>query len=133
MPSTYEEGGSTEMLEMALARIRQLSVHEVGHTLGVGHNYASNVNERSSVMDYPAPLVKITEDGSLDLSEAYATGVGEWDKVCIAYGYQDFPDGVDEEQELRRILDDAFKCGLLYAPTQDSGPGSAHPPSVPLG
>ncbi|MDH5792391.1 MAG: DUF5117 domain-containing protein, partial [Candidatus Bathyarchaeota archaeon] len=74
----YEEGGSSEMLGMALARIRQLSVHEVGHTLGLGHNYASNVNDRASVMDYPAPLVKIAEDGTLDLSEAYAEGVGEW-------------------------------------------------------
>ena len=67
----YEEGGASEMMEMAMARIRQLSVHEVGHTLGLGHNYASHVNGRSSVMDYPAPLVKIGEDGALDLTEAY--------------------------------------------------------------
>jgi hypothetical protein len=127
----YEEGGSSEMLEMALARIRQLSVHEVGHTLGLVHNYASNVNDRSSVMDYPAPLVKIAEDGTLDLSEAYAEGIGEWDKVCIAYGYQDFPEGVDEEAELKKTLDDAFERGLLYAPTQDSGPGGAHPRCAP--
>ena len=122
----YEEGDETsEMLEMALARIRQLSVHEVGHTLGLGHNYGSNINDRASVMDYPAMLVKIGEDGSLDLSDAYATGVGEWDRVCIAYGYQDFPEGVDEEAELRRILDDAFEKGLIYAPGRDAGVGSA--------
>jgi len=127
----YDEGGSSGMLEMALARIRQLSVHEVGHTLGLGHNYASNVNDRASVMDYPAPLVKIADDGSLDLSDAYVRGVGEWDKVCIDYGYQDFPDGADEGEEIKRILDDAFSRGLLYAPSQDSGPGSAHPLCAP--
>jgi hypothetical protein len=129
----YEEGKavSPEALEMALARIRQLSVHEVGHTLGMGHNYASNVNDRASVMDYPAPLVKIREDGSLDLSEAYAKGIGEWDKVSIAYGYQDFPDGVDEEKELKAILENAFSRGLLFIPGQDTGPGGAHPLAAP--
>jgi hypothetical protein len=121
----YDEGGVSEILEMALARIKQLSVHEVGHTLGLGHNYGSNVNDRASVMDYPGPLVKIAEDDILDLSEAYATGVGEWDKICIAYGYQDFPDEIDMEAKLRNILDDAFKRGLIYAPGRDAGVGSA--------
>lgn len=69
-----------------MARIRQLSVHEVGHTIGLGHNYASNLNGRSSVMDYPAMWVK-ERDGELDLSEAYEVGVGEWDIVSINYGY----------------------------------------------
>lgn len=125
----YIEGEETssEMLEMALSRIRQLSCHEVGHTLGLGHNYASNVNDRASVMDYPGPLVEIKENGSLDLSNAYATGIGEWDKVSIAYGYQDFPDGVDEERELKAILDSAFSSGLLFASSQDARPGTAHP------
>jgi len=115
-------------VETALARIRQLSAHEIGHTLGVGHNYASNVNDRSSVMDYPFMRVKITPDGRLDLSEAYDTGIGEWDKVYIEYGYQDFPDGVDEKKALRAILDRAFDRGLLYLTNQDAAPaGGAHP------
>jgi hypothetical protein len=115
-------------VEMALARIRQLSAHEVGHTLGVGHNYASSVNDRASVMDYPHPRVKITDDGRLDLSDAYDVGIGAWDKVCVAYGYQDFPDGVDEEAELKAILDNAFSSGLLYLTNQDAAPaGGAHP------
>jgi len=125
----YEAGKevSPEKLEMALARIRQLSCHEVGHTLGMGHNYASSVNDRASVMDYPHPLIKIKKDGSLDLSAAYDTGIGEWDKVSIAYGYQDFPDGVDEEKELKAILDNAFSRGLIFLASQDAGPSSAHP------
>lgn len=128
--ANYGNEDSSKMLEMALARIRQLSVHEVGHTLGLGHNYASNINDRSSVMDYPAPLVKITKDGSLDLSDAYAIGVGEWDKVCIAYGYQDFPDEVDEERKLKSILSDAFNRGLIFGPGRDAGVGSASPLSA---
>ncbi len=127
----YQEGkeeiSSKEMVELALARIRQLSCHEVGHTLGLGHNYASSVNDRASVMDYPHPLVKIRRNGTLDLSDAYATGVGEWDKVSIAYGYQEFPDGVDEEEELKAILDNAFSKGLYFLASQDAGPSSAHP------
>ncbi|MCK4646624.1 MAG: zinc-dependent metalloprotease [Candidatus Aminicenantes bacterium] len=125
----YREGKkkSKEMLEMALARIRQLSCHEVGHTLGLGHNYASSVNDRASVMDYPHPLVKIKKDGSLDLSDAYDTGIGEWDKVSISYGYQDFPVGVDEEKELKAILNRAFSRGLYFLSGQDAGSDSAHP------
>jgi hypothetical protein len=125
----YQEGkeASKDMVELALARIRQLSCHEVGHTLGLGHNYASSVNDRASVMDYPHPLIKIKRDGTLDLSDAYDTGVGEWDKVSIAYGYQDFPDGVDEEKELKAILDNAFSRGLYFLAGQDAGPSSAHP------
>lgn len=125
----YEEGKGNDarMLDMALARIRQLSAHEVGHTLGLGHNYASSVNDRASVMDYPHPLIKINSDGTLDLSDAYDTGIGEWDKVSIAFGYQDFPEGVDEEKELKAILENAFKKGLYFLAGQDAGPGSAHP------
>jgi hypothetical protein len=78
-------------------------------------------------MDYPHPLVKITEDGSLDISDAYDTGIGEWDKVSIAYGYQDFPEGVDEEKELKAILNNAFSSGLYFLAGQDALPGSAHP------
>lgn len=125
----YEEGKkvSPEMKEMALARVRQLSCHEVGHTIGLGHNYASSVNDRASVMDYPHPLIKIKGDGTLDLSDAYDTGVGEWDKVSIDFGYQHFPDGVDEEKELMSILNKAFSRGLYFLAGQDAGPGSAHP------
>jgi hypothetical protein len=121
-------GETDVMKEMALARIRQLSCHEVGHTLGVGHNYASSVNDRASVMDYPHMRVKVDGSGKIDLSDAYDVGVGAWDKVYIHYGYQDFVDGVDETAALRKILDDAFESGLLYLTNQDASPaGGAHP------
>ncbi len=125
----FEEGAeeSPEMMEMALARIRQLSAHEIGHTLGIYHNFAASVNGRESVMDYPHPKVDI-KNGALDLSDAYDTGMGEWDKVTIAFGYQDFPDGVDEADALNEILENAHADGLKYISDNDARPqGGAHP------
>lgn len=129
--SPYEEemeyDENDPMLEMALARIRQLSAHEVGHTIGLAHNFAASTNSRASVMDYPAPKVNI-RNGELDLSEAYDTGIGEWDKVSVAYGYQDFPEGSNEEEGLNQILNDAFEDGLLFISDSDARPqGGAHP------
>ena len=125
----YEEGKDLDpqIRELALARIRQLSAHEIGHTLGMGHNYAASVNDRASVMDYPHPLIKINSDGTLDLSDAYDIGIGKWDIVSIDFGYQDFPEDVDEETELRAILDEAFSGGLYFLAGQDAGASSAHP------
>ena len=116
---------SPKLLEMVLARLRQLSAHEVGHTLGLQHNYAASPVSRASVMDYPAPRAKLGADGVPDLSDAYAKGIGEWDKVSIAYGYQDFPAGTDEQQSLDRTLSEAFARGLMYLTDQDARPASS--------
>ena len=116
---------SPKLLEMVLARLRQLSAHEVGHTLGLQHNYAASPVSRASVMDYPAPRAKLGADGVPDLSDAYAKGIGEWDKVSIAYGYQDFPVGTDEQQSLDRTLSEAFARGLMYLTDQDARPASS--------
>ncbi len=116
---------SPKLLEMVLARLRQLAAHEVGHTLGLNHNYAASPVGRASVMDYPAPRAKLGADGVPDLSDAYAKGIGEWDKVAIAYGYQDFPPGTDETQALDRTLSEAFARGLMYLTDQDARPASS--------
>src|SRR5205814_22033 len=123
----YEKGKpvSPKMLEMALARLRQLAAHEVGHTLGLEHNYSSSTVNRSSVMDYPPPYVKLGADGVPDLSDAYATGIGEWDKVAIAFGYQDFAPGTDEATALNKILGDAFARGLRFLTDQDARPAGS--------
>ena len=127
--SPFEEGAEQDprMMEMALNRIRQLSAHEIGHTLGIYHNFASSVNDRASVMDYPHPKVDIV-NGELSLEDAYDDGIGEWDKRTIIYGYQDFPDGVDETYELSKILEETTSQGLLYISDNDARPtGGAHP------
>ena len=123
----YEKGKplSPKLMEMVLARLRQLSAHEVGHTLGLQHNYAASPVNRASVMDYPAPRAKLGPDGIPDLSDAYAKGIGEWDKVAITYGYQDFPAGADEQSGLDTILAKAFARGLMYLTDQDARPASA--------
>ncbi len=125
----FEEGAEADprMMEMALARIRQLSAHEIGHTLGIFHNFASSVNGRESVMDYPHPKVDI-KNGELDLSDAYDVGIGDWDIVTIKFGYQDFPEGTNEAEALNEILENAHSEGLKYISDSDARPqGGAHP------
>ncbi len=125
----YEEGKpvSKEMEQMALARLRQLSAHEVGHTLGISHAYSSSAEGRASVMDYPHPVVKLN-DGKIDLSDAYDTKIGAFDKVAIAYGYQDFPAGTNEDKALDDIIQNSLRNGLTFLSDQDARPlGSAHP------
>lgn len=112
---------------MALARIRQLSAHEVGHTLGFAHNFAASTYGRASVMDYPVPLTRIV-NGAIDLSDAYGVGVGPFDVFAARYAYSQFPDGADEAAELRRIVEEGVAAGMLYVSDADARPaGAAHP------
>ena len=113
-----DDNNNDPMLKMAIARIRQLSAHEVGHTIGFAHNFAASTNNRSSVMDYPHPLIKITND-EIDLSEAYAEGIGDWDKVSVAYSYSEF-DSENEKVELKNILDNAYANGLRFITDSDA-------------
>jgi hypothetical protein len=127
----YEKDGFTpdpKLLEMALARLRQLSAHEVGHTIGLAHNFAASVNNRSSVMDYPHPYFTLDTDGNINFEKAYDDKIGEWDKRTILYGYQDFPEGIDEETSLKSILKENISMGLHYISDRDARPPhGAHP------
>ncbi|UCC74069.1 MAG: zinc-dependent metalloprotease [Gemmatimonadota bacterium] len=124
--ATVAEG--SDPAEMALARIRQLSAHEVGHTLGLSHNYIASTQGRASVMDYPAPLVTIAANGSLDLSDAYSVGMGEYDKFVIKWLYSEFAPGVDEEAALDAIVQDGLQRGVRFITDRDARPaGAAHP------
>jgi hypothetical protein len=126
----YEKGipADNKMMRMALERLKQLSAHEVGHTIGLMHNYASSVNSRGSVMDYPHPLVRLNAKGEIDLSNAYDNKIGEWDKVAVTWGYQDFPKGTNEAIALNKILTDATKRGLQFISDRDArAPGGLHP------
>jgi hypothetical protein len=108
------------LYQTALKRIRQLSAHEVGHTLGLGHNYYDSKKGWISVMDYPHPLEKLSPDGTIDLSEAYQARIGDWDKVTINYGYRQFAPGTNEPAVLQKILDEAWAQDLRYMTNQDT-------------
>ena len=116
-----------DALKLALDRVRQLSAHEVGHTLGFPHNYIGSAHGRMTVMDYPAPLVKITAQGTLDLSDAYPQKIGDYDKVAITWLYQDFPAGTNEPEALKKITEDALKQGITFMGyTNNNFIGAAH-------
>ena len=114
-------------LELALARIRQLSAHEIGHTLGFAHNFAASAKSRTSVMDYPHPYLTLEND-KINYSNAYEKGIGSWDKVSVGYAYSDFPDDIDESKELNLLLENSLREGHLFISDSDARPiGGAHP------
>jgi hypothetical protein len=124
-PYATDNDNHQEMLDLALARIRQLSAHEIGHTLGFTHNFAASTNNRSSVMDYPHPMVKLV-DGEVNMDDAYDEGIADWDKVTVAYAYAEFEK--DEAQNLQKILTGASERGLRFISDSDArAPGGAHP------
>ncbi|MEW6998183.1 zinc-dependent metalloprotease [Colwelliaceae bacterium BS250] len=120
-PFNGENTDTSAQQEMALARIRQLSAHEVGHTLGIAHNFSASVNNRASVMDYPHPYVTLDDNGNIDLSNAYATDIGEWDKYVIAYAHGEY---ANEATELVELVKATKAKGLLYMSDPDARPKS---------
>lgn len=121
-----------KMRTAALQRLRQLSAHEVGHTLGLQHNYASSFNDRASVMDYPHPNIFVNEKGEIDFSKVYTNEIGIWDKRAITYGYQDFPAGTDENNALNKLLEDNSKNGILFIADADARSASGFHPYAHL-
>ncbi len=118
-----------EMEAIVLARTRQLAAHEVGHTLGLAHNFAaSSQGQGESVMDYPHPWITLDAAGKPTLDHAYATGIGAWDKDTIRYGYTQFALGTDEQAALQQMLHQEVAAGVRYLTDEDARPlGSASP------
>ena len=119
-PFENDVPADNKMLTMALNRLKQLAAHEVGHTIGLMHNYSASVINRSSVMDYPPPVVSLNAKGEIDISNAYANGIGEWDKISVDWGYRQFLPGTDEKTELNKILTAAYKKGFQFISDRDA-------------
>jgi hypothetical protein len=118
---------NSDAVEMALMRVRQLSAHEVGHTLGFPHNYMASSYGRESVMDYPAPLMQIDANGDIDLSNAYLQRIGAYDEVSVNWLYRDFPDGTDVPAALAEIAAQSVRDGLIYmGHTNNNFIGASH-------
>jgi hypothetical protein len=125
-PFAKSDDNYQPMLDMALARIRQLGAHEVGHTLGFTHNFAASTNDRASVMDYPHPKIQL-KNAEIDFSNAYATGIGDWDKVTVAYSYSEFDKNTTEQDALNSILKKAQDDGMRFITDSDArATGGAH-------
>jgi hypothetical protein len=117
------------LMDLALARIRQLSAHEVGHTIGIAHNFAASNYGRESVMDYPHPQFELAsgDANKIVAPNAYAVGLGKWDKAVIAYGYSEFAESQDELTQLKAMIKENDENGLLYLSDPDSrSVGDAH-------
>ena len=131
----YDDNGDAvgRLSEFALARIRQLSAHEVGHTLGIAHNFSASADGRASVMDYPHPLVTLNDEGQVILNDAYDVGIGDWDKRAVIWGYQDFPDDVPDAVGRAGIIAETLASDLSFVADEHARIGSrvsagpAHP------
>jgi hypothetical protein len=109
--------------EFAMSRRRQHVAHEIGHTLGLAHNYVSHVYGRASVMDYPGPLVTLRSNGTLDVSQAYAAGTGAYDTLAIRFAYTQYANAAAERAGRDALVKQAISGGARFLTDRDAGAG----------
>jgi len=125
-------GASDDPVQLSLARLRQLAAHEVGHALGLAHNFSGSASGRASVMDYPAPRIRAREDGGLDVTDAYAVGIGAWDRYAVALLYGESAEGRKGREEREALLRSAYERGLRYHSDEDARDAGAALPVASL-
>lgn len=114
-----------------LGRVRQVTAHEIGHTLGMAHNYIASTYERGSVMDYPPPRVRLDKAGNIDVSDAYDLGPGDYDVWAVRWGYGVFPPA-SEKDSLQALVAEGFRKGYLFLSDADARPEFASDPRTNL-
>lgn len=124
--------GDDKMLAMALQRLQQLAAHEVGHTIGLMHNYIASAQGNTSVMDYPHPMVSMDGNNHISVNNAYTNEIGEWDKISITYGYSQFLPGTNEAAALNNLLVDATGKGLTFISDRDARDAGGMNPNAHL-
>jgi hypothetical protein len=127
LPAAGPAGLQIDAEEFAMARRRQHTAHEIGHTLGLAHNFLAATQGRSSVMDYPYPLITLDDGGQIDISRAYRPSGGAHDTLAIRFAYSWYPDAQAEEAGLSRIVREAEAGGLRFLTGGDAAPSAADP------
>lgn len=121
LPAAGANGLGVSAEDFAMRRRRQHAAHEIGHTLGLSHNYISQSQGRTSVMDYPFPLITVDARGNLDLTKAYAPFAGAWDSLAIRYGYRWYPDESTEKAGLAKTVKEMLDRNVRFVADQDAG------------
>ena len=115
------------------ARIKDVIMHEVGHTLGLKHNFKASTQVTqaqlkdkawtdahglsASVMDYNAYNIPLQGEAPTTYNN---TTLGAYDYWAIEYAYKQVPKE-QEESELKRIASQNTQPGHAYADDTDAG------------